>query len=301
MTALDLRESQFRLLGWSGSLVLSVLLWLVLAQLAIDRPRQAPPPTETMLNWVRTIVPPPSADQLARIRARERTRREAERSGLRPLTRPDGGPPGGAASRERPGLVRPGEDPGRGLPSLPDRGTRPRLVERTGSRPMLVERARPDGGRSLVREDSREGTGLERGRGGIELRSGPAPRRATGRATSLDARGALLSLPRQELDPALAGFMGTKSSNPPGGNLTLGGQPWQVWVVEEGGLLRVLLRRGDEVRLLVLAGGEMQVQAFQRGEVSRARGGLVVQSQRSGAGEAAGLREDLLKALEDLQ
>jgi len=69
-------------------------------------------------------------------------------------------------------------------------------------------------------------------------------------------------------------------------------------VAEQGGLLRVLLRRGDELRLLVLAGPDLQLQSVQKGEVARARGGLVVQAQRSGAGEAAALREDLLSAVE---
>ncbi|MFA7332261.1 MAG: hypothetical protein WC326_14420 [Candidatus Delongbacteria bacterium] len=288
MTTLDLRERQYRLIGWSTSLLVMALLWLLLAQLSVDRPRQGPAPTEVMLNWVRTIVPTPVRDRLLKARVRERTVRQIGRSAPRPLSVPDR-----AALRSAPrdpgALTAVPERQGRGLPDLPARG---------GARPVM-----PGRGRLLDGGDEVGGSGLNRGSANMNLRTEPLARRGggAGAGSARGPRGELLSLPPQELDPVLARFMGVTAASLPGGTLNLGGQPWLVWVSEQGGLLRVLLRRGDELRLLVLAGADLQAQSFQRGEVSRARGGLVVQSQRSGAGEAAGLREDLLKALEDLE
>ncbi len=286
MTTLDLRERQYRLIGWSTSLVVMALLWLMLAQLSVERPRQSPAPTDVMLNWVRTIVPTPMRDRLVKARVRERTLRQIERATPRPLSAPDRAALRGAP-RDPGALTVVPERQGRGLPDLPARG---------GARPVM-----PGRGRLLDGGEDAGGSGLSRGSANMNLRTEPLARRGAGAGTARGPRGGLLSLPPQELDPVLARFMGVAAASLPGGTLNLGGQPWQVWVSEQGGLLRVLLRRGDELRLLVLAGADLQAQSFQRGEVSRARGGLVVQSQRSGAGEAAGLRQDLLKALEDLE
>jgi hypothetical protein len=285
MTAVDLRERQYRMWGWGTSLLAMLAGWLILAQLSVDRPRQGPAPSEGMLDWVRTIVPTPARDLLVRQRVRDRVQREFRDLTARPALpvaprvemRPRG-PLAPAASAER-------ERAGRGLPELPGR---------SGNRPAL-----PDRGRLLEgRGGESGGSGVARTGGGLDLRTEGAARGNGGRGASPDLRGRLLRLPMTDLDPALASFLGVQAGSLPGGALQLGGQPWQVWVADHGGLLRVLLRRGDELRLLVLTGPDLQLQSTQKGEVARARGGLVVQAQRGGAGEAAALREDLLSAVE---
>jgi hypothetical protein len=64
VTACDQRERQVRLAGWGTSGAFMLVLWLILAQLSVDRPRQSAPPTEEMLSWVRTIIPTPARDQV---------------------------------------------------------------------------------------------------------------------------------------------------------------------------------------------------------------------------------------------
>lgn len=285
MTAVDLRERQYRLWGWGASLALMLAGWLILAQLSVDRPRQGPAPTEVMLDWVRTIVPTPARDLLVRQRVRERVQREfrdlAARPALPVAPREAARPRGELSPSDTPGRDR----AGRGLPELPGR---------SGGRAAAPER-----GRLLdARENGAAGSGLARAGGGLNLRDGAGSRTPGSAAQPRDGRGRLARLPLSELDPALASFLGTSAGSLPGGTLQLAGQPWQVWVLEQGGLLRVLLRRGDDLRLLVLAGPDMQLQSAQTGEVSRARGGLVVQARRGGSGDAAALREDLLSAVE---
>ncbi|MDP2361008.1 MAG: hypothetical protein Q8O14_09675 [bacterium] len=282
MTACDQRERQVRLAGWGTSGAFMLVLWLILAQLSVDRPRQSAPPTEEMLSWVRTIIPTPARDQVMRQRVRERLERQLTRVAPRPLTEPER-----ALVRPRPdfGGERTGgvERRALDLPSLPGR---------EGVRGLRLERE--SGGRALAPE--REGL---RGGGGLDLRTEAVERPQVRVAAGAGPRERALAMPRQGLDPVLANFLGCPSRDLPGAMLALAGGSWQAWFCGEGGGLRVLLRQGDDLRLLVLTGADLHLQGFQRGTVSRGRGDLIVQSERARAGEGTGLRDGLLEALEE--
>jgi len=290
MTTPDLRQRQSLLAGWAGSGAIMLALWLVMAQLSIDRPRQGPPPTELMMNWVRTIIPTPARDQVVRQRVRERLARELDRAAPRPLSavaRP---------SASRPALDLPsrggeGRD-ARALPQLPGRAAG-RSPDAGALRPILPGR---EGWRGEAEAGARRGTTLDLGgAGAAPSRAGRPARPAEG--ASLRERA--LGYPPQPLDPVLANFLGCPGGELPGTTLRLAGGAWQAWFCGEGGRLRVLLRQGDELRVLVLAGSGLELQAFQRGAVARARGDLVVQSERARTGDGLGLRDELVEALEE--
>lgn len=244
-------ERNLNLISWGISSAFMLLLFLLLSLFHVARPRQDDVPAETLLRWVRTIVPTNTSEAVRRVRVRERLSeripfvqpklRETSRRALAPMPAPAS--PAQSESRQPESLER----------RLPERGRR-------SARVTAIEEFNATG------QGNRTGSALDLGSDltGID-RSGSS--RGSDEATGQ-------KLASRAIEGVLARYLGCEGSSFPAGQVTVEGRLWDFWLCEGESVTRVLLKSGSDLHQLVLGEG-MLLQGHRRGVLEGSGSGIV--------------------------
>lgn len=244
-------ERNLNLISWGISGVFMLLLFLLLSLFHVAQPRQEDVPAETLLRWVRTIVPTNTSEAVRRVRVRERLSeripfvqpklRETGRRALAPMPSPS--TPANSEARQPESLDR----------RLPERGRR-------SARVTAIDDFQ------AVGDGNRNGSSLDLG-------SGPA---AIDRSASSRGKdnATELKLANRAIDGVLARYLGCEGSSFPAGQVRVEGKNWDFWLCEDGSVTRILLKSGKDLHQLVLGEG-MLLQGHRRGVLEGSGSGIV--------------------------
>ncbi len=301
MSGLELNRGRIQQIAWGGSLLLMLLFYSTLSLLRIQRPQRVEVPGAELMTWVRQIYQAPSHMNRVRERMRERVELRIPRAMPRVTER---SPADSPERRYLPGLARDRDaldilegDPGRDRSRFDNRVTlgdrslfeRPDLPEL----PARAEDTRTRDSRSLIgRLDTERDVALgEGGEPGLEL------------ATHWDRLVAYYhASPVRELGGEFRRFAGCGAKPARGGEIMLGRDRWQSTLcLEEGsGEASLLLQKGDELLVMVLAGDGCALRSLKRGELFREGASRTIIARYSRLDDAAALHATLLQFLEGL-
>lgn len=279
MNIRDQHAGRIHLISWAVSFGFMLLLYLLLGVFQVRQPQQNEVPEESLLRWVRTIVPVSPQERIRRIRVRERISQRIPTIEPRNI-----------------------EDMRSRLPVRHPRQDEQRLQPREDREaPVLKPRERNDRPGMAITEHWTDGLDATERQGvQLDLQDGGSVQRDERRGQAR-SEGSVAALPRMPLDPVLARFLGCAGSVFPGGTLMLDGRSFRFWICENEDVTRALLRQDEELHALVLAGEAMRLQSYRKGVLEDGSGQSVVRSLHASLDGGEPYRQALVGHLETLR